>query len=548
VIIRFENEAGGSGGWATIRNENCTSPTITLVSTNHQDSARENKQFNLHSGSIAVMRHPSLSPKPSHYGCLLALLAVCLGRFYFETQFHLPPPQHVDSAAFSRDLPLSDSSMVERKKAGRERTNSADGSATPQPQPPRVSVEQTAKESSAKTISNRLDAQKPTGSACLYILDETIKLQEWLAYHYVVFPLGSLILGLSAESRRIREVEAIVGLWEGRIDITIWESSRYMNFDNQTGWERAFDGWEKDPTTSLYKSLVHKRNQKAFTLQCLWTLRKARKTWTTVTDVDEFLAPNYVGPHENASVYDTLRKGWTREDIDAERRRVKPQREALLPMTKKVTILEVLQTYNNSMPCVLFPQLKFSSYESYQGTPSILSSSLINQSRLLLTTRFRFHGPKAGNFSKAMVYLTAEGKQYNSFLGKAYQSIHNPHKGYCGYVGKTGSGADYISSLLRVNHYGSGSIESLLERPSDYRITDNATFEDFFRARNIWPVGRNEDIVPWVDWFIEKVGVAEAKRLLFQPLKRTYEEFSNFSFPELTNELQKLAVNISVGE
>jgi hypothetical protein len=84
-----------------------------------------------------------------------------------------------------------------------------------------------------------------------------------------------------------------------------------------------------------------------------------------VTDVDEFVVPNYAAvPHEDVSVYDTVRKGLTREDIDAARRQVKPLREALLPMTKRVTILEMLQTYNNSMPCFLFLQLKFSSYES----------------------------------------------------------------------------------------------------------------------------------------------------------------------------------------
>ena len=383
-----------------------------------------------------------------------------------------------------------------------------------------------------------------TGSACLYISDETIRLTEWLAYHYVVLPLRNLILGISADTQHVRKIVAIAGLWRDRIDITLWNTSQYMTFGNETGWERGFNGWEKDTNSSVYKRLVHKRNQKSFSLHCLNIMKKDGKAWTMVTDVDEFLILNYIGPHENATEYGGAWKGLSREEINVDRQQRNPLRQALPPMTHHVTILEVLKEYNNSRPCILFPQLKFSSFESNLDLPFVLNVSfpsmidLIQQ--LSMTKRFRYHGSKGSKFSKAMVDLSARGSwELESFGPSAFQSIHNPHKGYCGEIGSLGSGVDYISSILRVNHYGSGTIESLLERgQADYRITDRTRFEDFFQSRNLEPIGTNEDIQPWVDWFIEIVGLSESKRLLIEPLKQAYQELGTFSFPKLRIELQ----------
>ena len=386
-----------------------------------------------------------------------------------------------------------------------------------------------------------------TGSACLYISDETIRLTEWLAYHYVVLPLRRVILGISADTRHVQKIAAIAGLWRDRIDITLWNSTQYMTFGNKTGWERELNGWEKDTNSLLYKRLVHKRNQKSFTLHCLNTMKKAGKSWTMVTDVDEFLILNYIGPHENVTEYGGVWKGLTREETNVDRQRKKPLRQALPPMTDQTTILEVLKDYNNSKPCILFPQLKFSSFESNLKPSFLLNHSsfsltdLIQQ--LLMTKRFRYHGPKASKFSKTMVDLSAYGSwELDSFAPSAFQSIHNPHKGYCGEIGSIGSGVDYISSILRVNHYGSGTIESLLERgQADYRITDKTNFEDFFQSRNLEPIGTNDDIQPWVDWFIETAGLRESNRLLFEPLQQAYQELETFSFSKLRIELQKVS-------
>ena len=110
------------------------------------------------------------------------------------------------------------------------------------------------------------------------------------------------------------------------------------------------------------------------------------------------------------------------------------------------------------------------------------------------------------------------------------KTTYFPTIAFMGEIGSLGSGVDYISSILRVNHYGSGTIESLLERgQADYRITDRTRFEDFFQSRNLEPIGTNEDIQPWVDWFIEIVGLSESKRLLIEPLKQAYQELGTFS-------------------
>ena len=55
-------------------------------------------------------------------------------------------------------------------------------------------------------------------SACLLIMDDTIKLTEWIAYHYTVLPLSHLIVAIDPASVLTSEIQHILSLWENHLE------------------------------------------------------------------------------------------------------------------------------------------------------------------------------------------------------------------------------------------------------------------------------------------------------------------------------------------
>jgi hypothetical protein len=100
-----------------------------------------------------------------------------------------------------------------------------------------------------------------------------------------------------------------------------------------------------------------------------------------------------------------------------------------------------------------------------------------------------------------------------SWFRKSYcNTIHNPNFRICGNNGNAASGADYISSVFRINHY-LGSPESFLERSGDVRGRNL----DKYNVKNSMAgpyYETDSDILPWINSFVSKVGVEDAKRLL----------------------------------
>eukprot|EP00543_Licmophora_paradoxa_P000031 CAMPEP_0202449246 /NCGR_PEP_ID=MMETSP1360-20130828/7993_1 /ASSEMBLY_ACC=CAM_ASM_000848 /TAXON_ID=515479 /ORGANISM="Licmophora paradoxa, Strain CCMP2313" /LENGTH=201 /DNA_ID=CAMNT_0049067109 /DNA_START=325 /DNA_END=929 /DNA_ORIENTATION=+ len=111
-------------------------------------------------------------------------------------------------------------------------------------------------------------------------------------------------------------------------------------------------------------------------------------------------------------------------------------------------------------------------------------------------------------------------------------NIHSPNIRVCGRNGYTGSRADYMSSLFRIHHYSSGTVESFVERGSDRRAATPLSWERFL-SRNVEPAIRDTDIRAWVPWFVDTVGgEQEARRLLVEPMKEAYDEMKQHPFLE----------------
>ena len=71
-------------------------------------------------------------------------------------------------------------------------------------------------------VANLLLNPPPTNNtmnACLFIMDDTIRLTEWLAYHYTVLPLGHLVVAIDPKSKRIDKIDKILDMWREYITI-----------------------------------------------------------------------------------------------------------------------------------------------------------------------------------------------------------------------------------------------------------------------------------------------------------------------------------------
>jgi hypothetical protein len=413
-------------------------------------------------------------------------------------------------------------------------------------------------------IANLLLNPPPTNNtmnACLFIMDDTIRLTEWLAYHYTVLPLGHLVVAIDPKSKRIDKIDKILDMWREYITIDAYYNDTFLTLAPDEGWGRSVwgpnnrpRGWFKNHEGYTYRSQAHKRRQNFFSGYCFGELwKKKKRGWTILTDTDEFLTFNYRYPEtEDSSKYDSETLFKSREDIKKERMGALPIRNLLGNMTERVTIAQYLATYdkihianNNGKvdKCLRFPGLTFTSQES---NTSVIQSDAPDgvDGGNLMTLRQRKHAAKDGSFSKAMLNLkVATGMDWFEF--GSVLNVHTPNRRMCGKTDKkgfSGSGADYISSLFRIHHYKAGTVESYLERAGDWR---GGGLWRFYYDRSVDTVGQNSDLTPWLKWFVAKVGMKAANKLLIRPLKETYDEIGDRSdIKEAKAKIAKLVPNL----
>jgi hypothetical protein len=425
-------------------------------------------------------------------------------------------------------------------------------------------------------MKSRYQRTNRTMAACLFIMDDTLRLMEWLAYHYTVLPLGDLIVAIDPHSHRKDRILEILQMWKPYIRIQSYSNDEWLTLESEEGWGRqvyaprgGYRHWFTDTEGDVYRAQAHKRRQNFFFSYCLQShFNNGIRSWTILIDSDEFLIFNYRHPlKENETVYDAVTKLITPNDLDKARKRIVPIREKLPNWEEEITIADFLYNYTSSLPssvseeenllsskglppkklsraeaamehtfetagiipqrpkCLRFPHLRFSSYES---NPKLVSADIPDHvdPTTLMTLRHRKVGPIDSLFSKAMLDLS-QAKSAEWFNFKGVVNVHTPSRRMCGRTTKikfSGSGTDYISSLFRIHHYRSGTIETYLERSNDYR---GSSIWRFYAERNLIPVHENDDIRGWIRCFLRKVGEARARKLLLQPMEDAYHAYQH---------------------
>lgn len=92
----------------------------------------------------------------------------------------------------------------------------------------------TAKHKSTSSSTNKKHSNNHSTkglSACLLVNDENPRLPEWLAYHYQILPLRSLIIAIDPSSRL--SPDTILNRWtndhtELGLDIQVWNDIDYL--------------------------------------------------------------------------------------------------------------------------------------------------------------------------------------------------------------------------------------------------------------------------------------------------------------------------------
>jgi len=138
-------------------------------------------------------------------------------------------------------------------------------------------------------------------SACLLVNDENPRLPEWIAYHYHVLPLRSLIVAVDPNSRV--EPNEILNRWQKLmgLDVQIWGGPsslelRYM----PRGRGGACNSSDPDANCLMH----HRSRQHYFVKACLENFRRRGKTWVLLTDVDEYIMFNTIHGSDPPTPFD----------------------------------------------------------------------------------------------------------------------------------------------------------------------------------------------------------------------------------------------------
>ena len=367
-----------------------------------------------------------------------------------------------------------------------------------------------------QTLKNRRDGI----SACLINLEDTIRLAEWIPYHYATLPLGSVVIALDPNNseRGTNRTLELIRLWKDKIDITLWPE--YF--------------LPKDKRFKKRQSYVRER-QVYFANQCLGYHKRQNRTWTLLTDNDEYMTFNYVHDDEEIKYnHPAAHKSKVKKRIDHDRKTYMHLRKDL-PSQNETTILDFINrsNINNTgggehssekqlqfLPnCVRLPGIHYGGDIGVNRTfvDQDWSHGNVVDPYLLSTIRNIHHAKRNSKFSKVMIDVSrVETKDLEWTSSNHAKTIHNPSK-VCGFNGKNDSGADYYSSLFRLNHY-LGSIESYLERQTDYRSRSLDTYYKKAGKVNATVANWDTDIIPWMDVFIRKIGGALEARKLLAPL------------------------------
>jgi hypothetical protein len=280
-----------------------------------------------------------------------------------------------------------------------------------------------------KASNKRKQPSSEFFAACLLVMDDNHFLTEWVAYHYHVLPLRHLIVAVDPRSQT--SPQSIIERWNNHSDLNIvtwWKDSDYIS--NQTELDEA-ESWvalkflDDNPSQELIR---HRARQRLFYYHCLQEHRREKRTYTILTDTDEYVTINYATVNN------------TKSPMVASR--------MIPPITTPGSVLQLLQHEhkyhaNNSTlietPCIQIPRSRFGTFEDDRNSDetsreaAATAAGLSMNASQFATLRWLYHAAPQNYFQNRISKTVIDVSRItlDSDL-RPVDSIHRPLKQYCG--------------------------------------------------------------------------------------------------------------------
>jgi hypothetical protein len=335
-------------------------------------------------------------------------------------------------------------------------------------------------------------------AACLLIKDDNHLLIEWIAYHYLTLPLRYLVIAVDPDS--FSSPLPVIERWNNTdlgMQIMLWNDHHFM--DQQHLALRLRQRIASLNNSSLREEEIvrlHRDRQARFTSQCSLYHKNNGRTWVAHFDTDEYIVFNYV--HSDDQKVQNTPKEYNR------------LRDKLPPIGQK-TVLQVMREVGEGTKwkqdgCMAMVRILFGPKEESKALPSAINgidSTKFNTLRYFYHAQLSQENKYINGLQKVLLDVS---KSQNNFLQNFF-TIHRPSFKMCpkAYF----MPRHYAESLLRIHHY-LGSWEQYSARVDDRR--HRGAFDT--KAKPATAYGPNYDIRPWLNVFVDKMGLQKAQRLL----------------------------------
>jgi hypothetical protein len=344
-----------------------------------------------------------------------------------------------------------------------------------------------------------------TFSACLLVMDDNHRLTEWMAYHYHVLPLRTMIVAIDPRSQYAPT--RIFNEWRKRgVAITEWTDADFWIANLRT---------LSDDESIQTKRDRHRGRQKFFYKQCLIQMKQLNRTWVSLHDSDEYLVYNH------PSGEDAFRN-WQAKHGSNNRKRLKPSRIPPSTADEGAMIQYINQEraagleYYQS-PCIGIPRLMFGAPQDVENQEeddfrivATVPDALHPHVKQLDTLRYQKHAPRNDFHKNALAKVIIDVSRIDDIEKlPRFQSLHRPIKALCP---SPWQHDDNVG--LRIHHY-LGSWESYSFREDARRGSERSLEQYLYKATTIGE--QTDDIIrPWVSGFVATHGETQAKQILQQ--------------------------------
>lgn len=356
----------------------------------------------------------------------------------------------------------------------------------------------TPKAMKVKTVPPKESSLSPdaTFSACLLIKDDNEILNEWLAYHYHVLKLRSLVVAVDPLSSQ--SPSQILNKWRLMTDMDIfeWEDSSYMpehflrdGIPPEKFMQKQSDFDQIMTSQALTEISIHRYRQRVFLASCMKKHRKEGNSWVIHIDTDEYVTPSKLF------------------------RQMNPKYVRLPPMEEPGSVLSLIQQVVSktsnlvSYPClsmlrVLFGSVEMSAIDRSKNVPAEFNATTFE------SLRWRYHAlPHNMSYhGNPKVILDVSAIPENYFPKETVFSIHRPITQFC----HKNHDLDFTSfrkQPIAVNHY-LGSWERYSGR------NDNRRSRTVYEKKANVKRGEDDGVRNWLAGFVESVGNSTASKLL----------------------------------